>query len=256
MERTAFDLFARLQAEHWWFRGRRAVYVDLLEHVLARDRGAAPRGLRVLDVGCGAGGWLDALARFGRVTGIELDEPSIRYCREQDQRHTLVGRVDALPVPRASHDLVCLWDVIEHVPDDRAVLAEAARALRPGGHVAISVPAYQFLFANNDRVAHHQRRYTRGGLVRRLREGGWDVRKATYVNVALAPAIIPAVLALKTRERLFPRPDDPGNNLAIGVPRAVNGLLAALFSVERHVLRHVSAPFGHSVLAIARRGPA
>jgi SAM-dependent methyltransferase len=256
VERSAFDQFARLQADHWWFRGRRTLYTDLLTHVLRRDLAREPRDLRVLDVGCGAGGWIEPLSVFGHVTGVELDEPSIRYCREQALHRTLVGRVDALPVPDASHDLACLWDVIEHVPDDLGVLAEARRVLRPGGHLAISVPAYQFLYANNDRVAHHQRRYTRGLLVRRVRAAGFEVRKATYVNVALSPVIIPLVLLRKLRERLAPVADDSYNNLDVGVPRPVNALLAGIFGGERHVLRHVSAPFGHSLLLVARKPPA
>ena len=257
MERAAFDLFASLQADHWWFRGRRTLYTALLRHVLRRDLAREPTGLRVLDVGCGAGGWLQPLSRFGTVTGIELDEASIRFCRELDLHRTLVGRVDALPVPPESQDLVCLWDVVEHTPDDAAVLQEARRALRPGGHLVISVPAYQFLYANNDRVAHHYRRYTRAGLLRRLREGGFEVRKATYVNVVLAVGIIPAVLLIKLKERLLPRPDDPGNNLSIPVPRPLNALLAGIFGGERHVLRHVDAPFGHSLFVVARKsGPA
>jgi SAM-dependent methyltransferase len=256
VEREAFDLFASLQAEHWWFRGRRALYTSLLEHVLRRDLSREPAGLRVLDVGCGAGGWLAPLSRFGLVTGLELDEPSIRYCREQELHRTLVGRVDALPVPPGSHDLVCLWDVLEHTPDDVAVLREAARALRPGGHLALSVPAYQFLYANNDRVAHHYRRYTRGRLLAALRAADFEPRKATYVNVVLGVGIIPAVLLIKLKERLAPVRDDPSNNLTIRVPRALNGALAAVFGGERHLLRHVDAPFGHSLFAVARKaGP-
>ena len=256
MERSAFDCFASLQADHWWFRGRRSVYTALLEHVLRRDLSRDPSGLRVLDVGCGAGGWLQPLARFGTVTGVELDEPSIRYCREQELHRTLVGRVDALPVPPASHDLVCLWDVIEHTPDDVAVLREAGRALRPGAHLALSVPAYQFLYANNDRVAHHYRRYTRGRLLAALRAAGLQPRKATYVNVALSVGIIPTVLLFKLKERIAPVRDDSRNNLSYPVPRPVNGALAAIFSGERHVLRHLSSPFGHSLFAVARKaGP-
>jgi len=253
VERSAFDLFASLQADHWWFRGRRALYTALLAHVLERDLRREPTGLRVLDVGCGAGGWLRPLSRFGTVSGIELDEPSIRFCRELDLHRTLVGRVDALPVPPGSHDLVCLWDVVEHTPDDAAVLAEARRALRTGGHLVISVPAYQFLYANNDRVAHHYRRYTRGQLVRRLRAGGFEVRKATYVNFVLAVAIIPTVLLIKLSERLTKRPYKSWNNLSIPAPRPINALLGAIFGGERHVLKHVDAPFGHSLFVVARK---
>ena len=256
MERHAFDLFARLQDHHWWFIGRRRLYTDLTRHVLARDRGAPPADLAVLDVGCGAGGWIRPLSVFGHVTGVELDEPSIAYCRLIDLHRTLVGRSDALPVRPGSMDLVCLWDVIEHVPDDVAVLREAAAALRPGGHVAVSVPAYQFLYANNDRVAHHQRRYTRSRLVAALRAAGLEVRKATYVNAILGVAIIPAVLLLKLKEQLSPDYDGETNNLSWKVPGPVNALLAATFGGERHLLRHVDAPFGHSLYAIARRPPA
>jgi len=140
VEREAFDLFASLQAEHWWFRGRRALYTSLLEHVLRLDLAREPDGLRVLDVGCGAGGWLAPLSRFGLVTGLELDEPSIRYCREQELQRTLVGRVDALPVPPGSQDLVCLWDVLEHVTRPRAALTSIRPLLKPGGVLLINYP--------------------------------------------------------------------------------------------------------------------
>src|SRR5262249_14428140 len=161
--------------------------------------------------------------------GLELDAEAIAYCRRRGLPRTLVARSDALPVAAASQDLLCLWDVLEHTPDDRAVLAELYRCLRPGGHLALSVPAYQFPYANNHRVAHHQRRYTRGGLVKRLREAGFEVRKATYVNVALSVLIIPAVLLIKLKERLRPVPDDDTTNLSWRLPRPVNALLAAIF---------------------------
>jgi SAM-dependent methyltransferase len=254
VERSAFTLFAELADRHWWFLGRRALYLPLLAQVLRRDGIAADRARSVLDVGCGVGGWLGPLAPFGTVTGLELDEPSVAFCREHGLRRTLVAASDHLPVPAASQDLLCLWDVLEHTPDDRAVLAEMRRCLRPGGHLAISVPAYQWLYANNDRFAHHFRRYTRGELVGKLREAGLEVRKATYVNFVLGLAIIPAVLLLKAKERLLGA-DRDSNNLDVGVPRPLNALLAGIFGGERHVLRHVSAPFGHSLLVIARRPP-
>jgi len=292
VERYGFKLFAELADRHWWFLGRRRLYLSLLRSVLERDgiavppgaaddvpafpaardastvaaaRGAstaaAPRGaaagaapaLAVLDIGCGVGGFLTSLARFGRVTGLELDEPAIAFCRERGFPRTLVAASDRLPVPQASQDLLCLWDVLEHTPDDRAVLTEMLRCLRPGGHLVLSVPAYQWLYSNNDRVAHHFRRYTRGDLVRKLRAAGFEVRKATYVNCVLGVAIIPTVLVIKGWERLFHVPYATRNNLDLPAPGPINALFAGIFAGERHVLRHVSSPFGHSLFVVARR---
>jgi SAM-dependent methyltransferase len=219
------------------------------------SRTAAP-ALAILDIGCGVGAFLTSLARFGRVTGLELDEPSIAFCREHGFPLTAVAGSDHLPVPAASQDLLCLWDVLEHTPDDRAVLAEMLRCLKPGGHLAISVPSYQFLYANNDRVAHHFRRYTRGDLVRKLRQAGFEVRKATYVNCVLGLAIVPTVLAIKAREKLLHIPYGTKNNLDVPAPGPLNALFAGIFGGERHVLRHVSSPFGHSLFVVARRPPA
>jgi len=253
VDREAFRQFAELEADHWWFRGRRELYVPLLADVLTRDLGAEPRDMAVMDVGCGVGGFIETMGRFGDVVGLELDEPSVAFCRDRGLRRTLVARSDALPVPAGSQDLLTLWDVIEHTPDDLAVLREMRRCLRPGGHVAVSVPAYQFLYANNDRVARHYRRYTRRRLTERMTRAGFEVRKATYVNVTLSPVIIPAVLAIKLKERLVPVTDDSTTNLSWKIPDAVNSFLASVFRSEHRWLRHVSAPFGHSIFAVGRR---
>lgn len=253
MERTAFKQFALLERSHWWFVGRRGLYLPLLKDVLTRDRGAPPTDLFVMDVGCGVGGFLAPLSEFGRVVGLELDEPSVAWCRDRGLPATAVSLCERLPARPDSLDLICLWDVIEHTPDDRCVLEEARRSLKPGGHLAISVPAYPMLFANNDRVAHHYRRYTRRVLVRRVEAAGLEVRKATYVNVCLSLLIIPAVLLIKLKERLFPILDDQTSNISRRVPRPLNRLLGWIFSSERFLLRHLDAPFGHSLFLVAQR---
>lgn len=270
MERKAFEQFVEFERDHWWFRGRRGLYLPLLAHVLERD-GVLPPGsgecarrgtlddgplrsdFRIMDVGCGVGSFLGPLSRLGRVHGCELDLDAAAHCHARGFTDTSVALSDRLPVPESSHDLLTLWDVLEHTPDDRAVLAELHRTLRPGGHVALSVPAYQFLYANNDRVAHHHRRYTRGGLSAKLRAAGFEIRKATYVNVVLAVGIVPVVLAIKLKERLLPEDDDETTNLSWALPRRVNDVLARVFAGERHVLRRVSAPFGHSLFVVARK---
>lgn len=96
----------------------------------------APRD--VLDLGCGAGFLANHLATHGhRVTGIDTTMENLTVARLYDAtRRVAYHQADAcaLPFPDASFDVVCAMDLLEHVEDPRALLAEASRVLRPGGH--------------------------------------------------------------------------------------------------------------------------
>lgn len=248
MEPEAYELFERLESRHWWLRGRRALYFDLLDHLLPRRE-----GIRSVDVGCGYGAMLEGLERYGPAMGVDFFPEAIDHCRRRGFRNVAVASAYELPVKDESVDLVTFFDCIEHLDDDAAALREGRRALRPGGHVAVSVPAYQFLYANNDRVAHHKRRYTRRALRRALADAGFEVRKATYVNALLFPLIVPAVLLKKVRERYAPIAGDPTTNLTNPVPGPLNELLFRAFAGERFLLRRLSFPFGHSIFALGRK---
>lgn len=248
MDAVAYELFERLEHEHWWLRGRRTVYFDVLDHVLP-----AQRPLRSLDVGCGYGAMLPGLARYGPASGVDVFPEAVEECRRQGFESVETASAYELPAGPESYDVVTYFDCIEHLDDDMAALREAHRVLRPGGHVVASVPAYAFLFSNNDRVAHHKRRYTRGELRRKLAEAGFEVRKASYVNFWLFPIIVPIVLLKKLKERLFPVAEDPTTNLTHSMPGPANELLYGVFSSERYVLRRASVPFGHSIIAVAAK---
>jgi SAM-dependent methyltransferase len=156
-------------------------------------------------------------------------------------------------VAAGSVDLITLFDTIEHVPDDALALSQCRTALAPDGLMFLSVPAYQFLYANNDRVAHHQRRYTARQVRRKLMTAGLMPIKVTYFNTLLFPLILPVVLAKKLQER-WSTPDDT-TNLSHRVPSTLNSVLARTMSSERHLLSRISLPFGHSIVAIAKPAP-
>ena len=82
---------------------------------------------------------------------------------------------------------------------------------------------------------------------------GLTVEKSTYVNVVLFPLILPAVLLLKLKERLFPKPNDTRSNLTHKPGKLANSILAAIFGGEGRILRHISAPAGHSLVLVARK---
>ncbi len=246
MEANVYEQFAELEHHHFWFIGRRQIFFDQLDRMLA-----GKRGLAILEVGCGAGGMLGPLAKYGKVTGLDISRDYIAYCKSRGHERVLTGSGYELPFADASFDVVTAFDTIEHIPDDERVLAELRRVMKPGGLVFVTVPAYQFLYSQNDRVAHHQRRYTATMLAQRMTRAGLAVQKISYFNTFLFPLILPAVLVLKLKERLFGLPDGQ-TNLSHRFAGPVNALFGWIMSSERWLLRNMEFPFGHSLFAAAR----
>lgn len=254
MQREAYEQFARLDQQHWWFIGRRAVVLGLLERALAGRRPA-----RALDLGCGPGGFLPGLAqRCEHLVAADSDFQSLVTLAPRESASSAPNRVllgaQALPFAGGSFELVCLFDVIEHLDDDLGVLREVHRILAPGGLVALSVPAYPWLFSNNDRVAMHRRRYTRATLAGALGEAGFELVRNTHTNVLLAPLILPWTLVTKAIEATpLARKDSQRTNLSWPLPRWAHAALARIFASELLFTKHFNAPFGHSIVAIARK---
>ena len=228
---------AEQDRDHWWFRGRLAVILAALEPRLPS------RGLRLVELGCGSGGVLTALGRYGEAIGVELDDGlrDIAVGRGLDVRAGALP--DRLPVEAGSADVVLLLDVLEHLEAEQAALDAARTLLAPGGLFVATVPAYRWLWSAHDVVLGHRRRYTRTELSRIVIEAGFTLERATYFNTLL----LPPIAAVRLARRLTGR---HGHDLQ-RPPAALNRALAKIFAAERHLVSRVDLPFGGSVLLLA-----
>jgi SAM-dependent methyltransferase len=228
-----------LEEGHWWFRGKRL----LLEALLAR---AGVTSGRMLDVGCGTGGILRALAGRGRVVGIDYAEIGLRYCRTKGLRDVLRASALALPFRDGAFDLCVLMDVLEHVDDEARLLGEVRRVLRPGGAAIVSVPAFQALWSPHDEVLEHRRRYRRKELVARVRESGLEVGWASYTNFF----VFPPALAWRTLRRWTGVAPERRTDF-FHLPPAVNSAIVGAYRAEAALIRRLPLPFGVSVACVA-----
>jgi SAM-dependent methyltransferase len=243
MERVIYDRIRALEAEHWWFVGRRKVLGRLIARL------APPPGARILEVGCGAGGNIPLLRAFGTVTALEPDDESRAYVAERLGMDVDTGRLPGgLPYDPASFDLICAFDVIEHVDDDQGSVAALAGLLTPGGALLTTVPAYQWMWSRHDALHHHKRRYALPRYRALFEAAGLTVETATYFNTLLfAPA---AAQRLLKRWLGRETPDD-------AMPPAwLNRLLTSLFGLEAPLAAAGALPFGLSIAVIARKASA
>jgi SAM-dependent methyltransferase len=145
----------------------------------------------VLEVGCGQGAAGARLAQRYRYLGVEPDRQSWEVAR---RRIAAVGRgevrnvtVDTLGDER--FDLVCAFEVLEHIEDDAAAVKEWASRLRAGGWLMLSVPAYQRRYGPADELVGHFRRYDPDALVTLLTSCGFGEAEVRHYGFPLGYAL-------------------------------------------------------------------
>lgn len=180
--------------------GRR---LDTYNRRLAERADAAARGnpsqgghsRRVLDVGCGDGRFLAAMARMGwDVEGVETDPAAAALARRRTGGPVHETDLETRAPSRDDFDLISLLHVLEHVPDPRATLGAARRLLRPGGTLLLALPNTACLEARLFGSAwylldlpRHLWGFTPRTLVRLVEEAGFAVRSLRYFPFLFAP---------------------------------------------------------------------
>jgi SAM-dependent methyltransferase len=179
---------------------------------------------------------------------MELHGPAVEYCRTRFPGIRIYD--GGIPDPlRDAYDVICLFDVLEHIEDEAGAMEWIDDHLAPGGVLLVTVPAYDFLWSHHDDLAQHHRRYTKPALEALLGRR-FQVAYASYFNTHLFPAIA-AVRLIQRLLRL-----DGGNDKAVGGKGFSNGVLQTVFAAERLWLPAVKLPFGVSIFAVAHKSKA
>jgi SAM-dependent methyltransferase len=234
MERREYELMDAAEHRLWWFRVLHLHLTDALVPVQGR----------VLDAGCGTGGFLARLAAVRPdlvLEGLEFDPAAADIARRKSRADIAQGSILAMPCASARFDAAVSADVLcHHGVDPARALAELRRALKPGGRLILNMPAYAWLASAHDRRVHNARRTTPGEMRRWLAAAGFVRIRIRFWNSLLFPAMV-------LQRKLLAR-GDAASDVAMISP-GVNAILLAIARIERHL---PALPWGGSILAIAQ----
>lgn len=238
-----FGRLAEVEPRSFWFRARNRLITSVLSRYFSQMTS-------LLEVGCGTGfvlsGIRDAYPQ-ARLVGIDVFEEGLSAARRRVPDAELY-RLEAgdLAFDR-EFDVVCAFDVLEHLDDDQSALAQMRRAVKPSGGLVLLVPQHSWLWSDADAFAHHRRRYRRRDIVQQITAAGFEVEFVSSFMTTLLPAMVVSRLA----QRALRRPYNLWRELE---PAAFNRPFEHLLDLEAQLLvqRRISLPAGGSLLLVAR----
>lgn len=234
MKSEMYDFHKPEQKNNWWFKARKNIVKKIMNRYIYKKNNA------ILEVGCGYGIMTEILTSFGQVEGLEPYSDCYNYLKQN-----IPGKYSNTDFfkfkPTKKYDVLALFDVLEHIEDDKKVVKKINSLLKKKGMVVLTVPAYMFLWSHHDDLNNHYRRYVKKDLTKLFQMNGFKIKKLTYFNTIL----FPLAYIQKITQNKNSKPFNPNNLL--------NKILYSIFNQESNIVPVINLPFGVSLLLIAEK---
>ena len=238
----------RRESSSWWHIARRKLLRDAASNALSGKREA-----RILDLGCTAQLEFADAPAF-RVLNAHSSLPILAFRQMEGCQNLICTATEELALTSNSFDVIVAGDVLQSVPDDLAALRELRRILKDGGSLCLTVPAYPFLWGEEDEARGHQRRYTASELRQKLNNCGFEISRVSYL---VATGFLPSMLQ-RVGRNIFSKSIVSSQAFSVN-PRMgehrdghASGLRAALDPLHQPALRHAPGLLGAEACAHRR----
>jgi SAM-dependent methyltransferase len=239
----ANDFCYEIEDKSFWFKNRNKIIYEVIKNYSLTSL--------IFDIGGGNGFVSDYLSKLNYET--VLVEPGLDGCingKKRGLKHIINSKIDDTHFNSGNIPNIGIFDVLEHIDDQKEFLAILLRNLKPDGRLFITVPAFKFLWSAEDNYAGHFRRYRIKELHKLLKDIGFELLYSTYFySILLIPIFvlrtIPSKLGLykiktqHSKDQYLSNSDNLLNNL-------IN------FEINR-IKKGKSILFGSSLLLVAKK---
>ena len=240
-----FKELAELEASNFWFCGRNQFILWAINKYFPDIRS-------FLEIGCGTGFVISGISQHFpgvRLLGSEYLEEGLVYARQRLPSVEFT-QMDARCIPYESElDAIGAFDVLEHIQEDRAVLQQMYKALKPGGFAFITVPQHRWMWSVVDEYACHVRRYDVKELHEKVGEAGFEIVRSTSFVSTLLPVMYLSRLLQRNKINM-----NIDSMAGLRINPVLNKILEWFLRFELALIRvGVSLPVGGSRLLVARK---
>lgn len=247
MDAEYFKEYYLHERNHWWFKARNRLICEKIERYICESG-----SLRILNVGAATGATSTLLCRYGEVTSLEKDPDCCSLLRLNKIVNVVEGDAAHLPFDDSSFDVICAFDVIEHIEDDTKAVNEMKRVCKKQGHLILTTSADKKLWGGHDVVNHHIRRYGRREY-RALFENAHDGRMVCfkYYNSSLYLPLL--FYRMLDRKKMMKNRKSAGSDLTMFRSNVLNRMLSFIFNADVSVNRYFGFPFGVGIISVWRK---
>jgi SAM-dependent methyltransferase len=249
MDKQYYKEYYQYERKHWWFRAR----LEILELILQQFKTKMIDNPKILNAGAATGATSFMLKKHGDVLSLEYDKDCAIFLSEILNEEVLIKSLTLTSLDSKSMDMVCAFDVIEHIEDHEKAISEVYRILKENGYIYLTVPAFNFLWSNHDEINHHFRRYKLKDLKKILKENGFTIEYCSYFNFFL---FLPILFTRLISKVLTIKKNEVGTNSDFEKfnSRLLNKFLYKIFLSESFLLkRKMKLPFGVSAVIIGKK---
>lgn len=238
------DNLYKQEEKHFWFIARKEFILQNIQKYVNKKE-------KFIEIGAGTGNVSRYLQKNGyeNISVGEMHLNGLKYAQSYGMKNCY--QFDLLDTPfRNEFDTVCMFDVLEHIPNDSMALQNVHNMLTKEGKIVLTVPSHMWLWNRDDTIAGHKIRYTKKELAEKLEQNGFEVLTARYFFISIIPLLfLRRVLNKDDRSKV----KDEEYNSDISMNSTISNIVLFILRVENKINEFLPNYFGGSLLIIARK---
>lgn len=237
------NLFAQ-EEKHFWFISRKKFILQNIKKILHTNS-------KIIEIGAGTGNVSRYLEKNGykNISVGEMHLNGLKYAQSYGIEDCY--QFNLLDTPFENEfDAVCMFDVLEHIPDDSLALQNVHKMLKDDGKIILTVPSHMWLWNRDDAIAGHKIRYIKKELVKKLEQNGFEVLSARYFFITITPLLFLRRI-LNKDDGSSVKEDEYDTDISINP--IINKILLYISKIENKINKFLPNIFGGSLLIIAKK---